>query len=278
MSSNLFSELTPSQLLKPYVQSFWAGSFNMDGAKHFSQSVLPNGCIELIIHLSEAHCFLYKPTGNWSSSPAFTLLGLYDKPYEVKFSQAVNVFGIRFYPDGIRNVFGVSPAEFRATYEDSVDALGNSFREFCFRLRDMNEFPKQIEFAEEFIMKNLSTHVKPYDYTHFAMKLIRQSQGMGDYKKLTEEVPISLRQLQREFKLVYGITVMDYMRLVRLNAIQNYMHAGNARLSDIPYELNFTDQSHFIREFRNYAGVAPGKFRKFRDKFIVNPVPAKLPA
>lgn len=272
--NNQFSESSPSPELIPFVQSFWVGNFNVDGAKQFSQTVTPNGCIELIIHLSEAHCYLFKPTSKWSTTPVFTLLGLFNKPYDVKFSQRVKVFGIRFYPDGIRNIFGVTPSEFLATYENSLDVLGISLNEFCEKIRALDDFQQQVRDANQFILQKLVIHVRSYDYTHYAMKLIRQSQGMMDYKQLTTEVPISIRQLQREFKSVYGITLMDYMRLLRLNAIQNYMYAGNARLSELPYELNFTDQSHFIREFRNYVGVPPGKFRKRRNEFIVNPKPS----
>jgi AraC-like DNA-binding protein len=39
----------------------------------------------------------------------------------------------------------------------------------------------------------------------------------------------------------------------------------------LPYDLNFSDQSHFIREFKNYVGIAPKKFINSRKQFIVNP-------
>lgn len=265
------SEYHPSDELLPFVQSFWFGNFNLKSEQKFSQSVVPNGCIELIIHLSDAHCSLSRDHESWDKSPDFTILGLYTKPYEVKFSKFVTVFGIRFHPDGIRNIFGIQPAEFLATYDDGVDVLGKNLHHFCDEIRNSDSAEAQIKLAEDFITKQLSIHYLPHDYTHLTMKLIRTEVGIPDYRHLTSQVPISNRQLQREFKKQYGITISEYMRLSRINATQNYMLSKNASLTKISHDLQFSDQSHFIREFKNYVGLSPGKFMKNRHKFIVNP-------
>lgn len=261
----------PSPGLVPFVQSYWTGRFNLSGEANYAQSVVPNGCIELIIHLSDAHCSLHSGQTCWSKSPAFTLLGLYTQPYEVQFSTEVRVFGIRFFPDGIRQIFGVPPATFLASYEDGVEILGPGFRDFCSRLRETISTEAQIQQAEVYIRSQLHQHQQQYDYTHQAMHLIRKLEGIADYQELTARVPISDRQLQREFKSQYGITVSDYMRLSRMNAIQKYMQGDPGSLTQLSYELQFSDQSHFIREFKHFVGLSPGKFRKNRNKFIVNP-------
>src|SRR5690606_36321060 len=132
-------------------QTYWVGNFNIYSEKDYSQSVLPNGCIELIIHTTDDHCALSKDENRWSVSPAFTLIGLYDKPYEVQFSRHVKVFGIRFYPDGIRNIFGVPPSEFLATYEDSTDVLGKHLNAFCSQIRALHHPEQQVQLANAFI-------------------------------------------------------------------------------------------------------------------------------
>src|SRR5690606_31609543 len=159
----------------------------------------------LIIHTTADHCKLARRDSDWIRTPEFILVGLFDKPYEVRFSRKVDVFGIRFYPDGIRNIFGISPSEFFATYEDGVDVLGQRLREFCSRLREAPGSTEQVLLTDRFIQDQLSRHVKTYDYTHIAMRRIRQVHGIHDYAALMREIPISPRQLQREFKSQYGI-------------------------------------------------------------------------
>ncbi len=272
------TEYRPGKELLPFVESYWLGDFNLSGEPEFTQSVVPNGCIELIIHLSDSHCSLSK--GNapdvWSSSPDFTLLGLYAKPYDVRFSENVKVFGIRFHPDGVRNIFGLSPAEFLATYEDGVDLLGGGVREFCSRIRELQNVEARVELADRYLGELLEQNHRSHDYTHRAMRLIRQVSGLSDYGRLTDQVPISDRQLQREFRNRYGITVREYMRLARLNAVQKYMRSGKVDLTRLSHDLQFHDQSHFIREFKNFVGLPPRAFIKRRDQFIVNPAVGRI--
>jgi AraC-like DNA-binding protein len=269
-----FSEYRPSLALAPFVQTYWQGHFNLSGEKDFIRRVVPNGCIELIIHLTDANCQLTARGEEWQTSPDFTLVGLYTQPYEVQFATEVQVFGIRFFPDGIRHIFGVPPVEFIATYEDSIDVLGAELSAFCARIREEQAAAAQVQLSDSFLEKQLAIHHQLHDYTHQAMQLIRQESLGSDYQQLTAQVPISDRQLQRRFKTQYGITVSEYMRLSRMNAVQNYMLNAEQNLTELTYELQFSDQSHFIREFKHYVGMAPGKFRKHRDAFIVNPAVA----
>lgn len=264
-----FAEYQPHVALSPYIRCYWTGNFNVQNEPGFRQTVLPNGCIELIVHCGDAHCNLAKNGAEGESSPEFTLLGLYRQPYKVEFNENVKVFGIRFYPDGIRNIFGVPPAVFLATYEDGVDVLGKGLKEFCDRLKAITHTREQIDITDAYLLKQLAIHEQVNDYTHAAMKLVRSTNGMADFEKLAG-IYISTRQLQRTFKAAYGITLRDYMRLSRMNAVHNYMLSGGGNLTSLTYELNFTDQSHFIKEYKKFTGIAPRKFFKMKEQLIVN--------
>jgi AraC-like DNA-binding protein len=270
--NNRFAEYRPDSDLIPFVQSYWFGDFNTGREKDFSQSVVPNGCIELIIHISENHCALTLDKTQWRVSPDFTILGMHTAPYEVKFNDYVKVFGIRFYPDGISNVFDVPPALFLSTWEDSAHVLGKNLEDFGRRVQTLNSPESICALANAFIRTKLQSHYRKYDYTHPLMSLIRSEAGTKGYQQLTREIPISERQLQRTFRSLYGITVGEYLRLARMSAIYDYMHSKHQSLTETAHDLQFFDQSHFIREFRNYVGTTPGRFLKSRKRFIVNPV------
>lgn len=265
------SEHRPSLDLSPYVHSYWFGQFNVNGEKTDYFTVVPNGCIELIVHLTDTHCALTYDHETWSASPDFTLMGLYTETYEVQFPDTVDVFGIRLFPDGIRHIFGVMPVEFLSSYADGITVLGQNLMDFCNRIRDLDQQPHQLSITEKYLRRQLELHHQSYDYTHQAMHEIRKVAGMSTFREVSATIPISDRQLQRSFKHQYGITVSDYMRLSRMNAVQNYLQVGNQNLTEMAYDLEFTDQSHFIREFKHYVGTTPGKFRRQREQYIVNP-------
>lgn len=267
-----FSEYRPSQALSSYVQAYYTGDFNLYSENNFVQSVVPNGCIELIIHLTHDHCELVKED-TWGKSPEFTLIGLQTKPYEVRFNQQVQIFGVRFNPEGIYHIFGVPPALFTATFENSTDVLGTEFKDYCSRLRESTSIQQQIRLTETFLLKNMLDNAKGYDYIRMASETIRKSHGLLSLEELIQKVHISPRQLQREFKKKFGITAKEYMRLSRLNAVQQYMQVPNSlNLTEVSYEHGFADQSHFIREFKKLAGTNPRSFLKKRADYLTLPV------
>ncbi len=238
-------------------------------AQHnFLQSVVPNGCIELIIHLTDAHCMLTNGNEMWSNSPQFTFLGLFNRTYEVRFQRQVKVFGIRFYPDGFQDVFGIPTSSFLGTYLDAQELLGSSFSYFCERIKEEDSVDGKLELVNHYLEKKLAINYKPYNYARQAMSLIRNQQASN--LELAKELPVSYRHLQREFKRQYGIKIMDYLRLIRMNAIHNYMQSQDSTLTQVSTDLDFSDQSHFIREFKFFVGQPPRKFIQNREGFIVN--------
>ncbi|MBV8326611.1 AraC family transcriptional regulator [Chryseobacterium sp.] len=64
------------------------------------------------------------------------------------------------------------------------------------------------------------------------------------------------------FKQQTGISYQDYLLDYRLKLVETYLKYSSVRLSEIAYELQFSDESHLSKLFKKYKGVTPGKFRK----------------
>ena len=269
MSVNI-REYKPSAHLKPFVELFWECRFNMDNAQIFRQQVAPNGFVELIIHPSEYHCYLPK-NNRWEYSPDYTIIGLYTRPYEVRFHDYVDVFGIRFKPEGIYNLFGIPSAEFNEGYEDMEIVLGVDFKYYCSQLRDLKNINRRIHLTENYLIRNLDKNNADISYLNRAAEMIRGAQRFKMIDELPGKVYISLRQLEREFKSKMGITPKRYMRIARFNEVNRLLDEGNeVDLTMIAQECGYTDQSHFIKDFKKFMGVKPTVFIRDRHQFIVN--------
>ncbi|HKK47418.1 MAG TPA: helix-turn-helix domain-containing protein [Balneolaceae bacterium] len=264
------TEYKPSQNLVPYVEFFWDGQFNINQESLLSQKVVPNGYIELIIHTSELHCHLSKH-GLWSSSPDYTIIGLFTSPYEVRFRDKVNVFGIRFKPEAIYNLFGIPASEFYQQYEDMELVLGTDFQLFCSKLREAKTIENKIEHAETYLIQSLQRQKKPLTYVNHAAEIIRNTHGFIQVEELYHKVFISLRQLQRQFKIKVGISPKMYMRISRLNAVQQLLEEkGLLNYTHIAFICGYADQAHFIRDFKSIIGERPGLFTTNSAEYIVN--------
>ena len=78
---------------------------------------------------------------------------------------------------------------------------------------------------------------------------------------LASSFRISERQLQRRFKKQVGVPLKRYERISRFElALNRLATVDYSELTSIAFELGYTDQSHFIKEFQEFAGMSPYNF------------------
>lgn len=262
-------EFKPSERLSSHVEYFWEGHFNVNPTGVLSQLVVPNGSMELIIHLSDLRCDLYDKS--WSQSPDYTLIGMYTRPYEVKFSHTVRVFGIRFKPEGLYTIFGIPASEFTGSFDDMGDVVGREFRDLCHRLKETPESIDRTAMAEEYLYKTYQRNNIRFSYVNRAAEIIRQRDGFITIDELSDESCISARQLEREFKIKLGVSPKFYMRISRMNKVHRLLESGRALdFTRLSHECMYADQAHFIRDFKTFTGASPRVFVKGRNRYIVN--------
>ncbi|RIA09329.1 AraC family transcriptional regulator [Flavobacteriaceae bacterium MAR_2010_72] len=263
-------EYQPCESLKPFVELYWEGSFNPNGSGTMSMQMIPNGCIELIIHLNDWHCALNKDDV-WAKTPDYMVLGLYTKPYEVQFKSLVKVFAIRFKPEGLYNVFGLPAGLIKDSFEDMELILGYKFRDFCHRIKETKCVRNMVEYTEHYLLHCLNGHNIDPNYVNLAADLIRKTKGIR-IEDLPDKVFISQRQLEREFKEKLGISPKHYLRITRINEVMRLLNNSHEiDLTSVAYYCGYFDQSHFINDFKSITGKNPSIFIKNRKEIIANP-------
>lgn len=79
---------------------------------------------------------------------------------------------------------------------------------------------------------------------------------------IAEHFGISGNYFGEYFKQQTGVSYQDYLLDYRLKLVETYLKYSSIRLSEIAYELQFSDESHLSKIFKKYRGVTPGKYRK----------------
>lgn len=259
------AEYPPVDVLRPYVQRFWTGRFLAREVNPLAQRVPPTGFIELIIHLSDHHCHLSGSAG-WGRSPDSLLIGLQRGCYEVRFTQEVEVFAIRFKPAGFCGLFNMPVRELVDTHADLMAVLDARFRDMTAHLRDAPDGPGQVRVAERFLIGIADS--SEITYVHRATELIRRVRGRMRVADLADRVCISRRQLERAFKRSLGLSPKQYMRIARLGLAQELLQGGRHHgLADVAHRAGYADQSHFSREFKDLVGDQPTRFLADQDAY-----------
>lgn len=68
--------------------------------------------------------------------------------------------------------------------------------------------------------------------------------------------------LAQAFRKIYGCTIGDYIRKLRLDYACKELTNKTLSLSVISLNAGFYDQSHFTRTFKRHLGVTPAEFRR----------------
>lgn len=96
-------------------------------------------------------------------------------------------------------------------------------------------------------------------------RLIYASNGEMPVHELSEKVFWSSRQINRYFTQQFGLSLKAFCTILRFRKSLEHIAEGVL----FP-ELNFTDQAHFIKEIKKYAGVVPKDLAKnANDRFIL---------
>lgn len=81
-------------------------------------------------------------------------------------------------------------------------------------------------------------------------------------QELSRAAGVNPITISKHFSAYFGCTLGDYLRKQKVaRSLSLIKHTGTP-LTQIAYLCNFSDQSHFIRNFRNYTSLTPKQYQK----------------
>lgn len=119
---------------------------------------------------------------------------------------------------------------------------------------------KRIAIVEQFLISKMLP-VQPDKLVLNALAIIHQHKGSIRISELASQLNISQSPLEKRFRKAVGASPKKFASILRLRHIlQEKQHPGTDELMDLAYQAGFYDQSHFIKEFKNFTGETPDTF------------------
>lgn len=119
---------------------------------------------------------------------------------------------------------------------------------------------QRISLVERFLLSQLKD-LRTDKLIVEAVRLIYQSKGTIRIRELNEKLLISASPFEKRFRKVVGTTPKKFASIVRFNTVLAGLHHTKS-LTEICYENNFFDQAHFIKDFKQFTGDTPEKFKR----------------
>lgn len=102
-----------------------------------------------------------------------------------------------------------------------------------------------------------------YDNMHQVADLLTQGAFTDvTIEEVAQTMALSASTLQRQFKSVFGVSVDEYRRRLRLNKAKHMLESSNANITHIASVCGYNSVANFSTAFRKTFGVSPKKLRE----------------
>jgi AraC-like DNA-binding protein len=252
-----YKEIAPPKQLERYVQYFWVLDV-MDQKQNLKTiNILADKFPRLSIH-----CVGGTRNGNTLEYiPYANICGVSSQHATYLMDGRYSHIAVRFYPYAIKEIFGIDAHYAMDTFLDLHNFWPSDIIE---QIINAKTYKEKINFLSNFMINQLNKKVIKNDQlvSHFVFYGYKNS-----YRKTLLDYQISERQFNRRFKETIGITSMMFRRMCRFEEALKRLRTHNFHeLIDIPYELDYSDQSHFNREFKLFTGLNPTRFLSLQRK------------
>jgi AraC-like DNA-binding protein len=256
----MHTEFAPQPSLLQDVKCFW--TLEATQAHYNRREILPDSYVELIFN-GGAPLVWEKPNGTTIALPHIFLKSLENKPLRFKVTgSCCQIIGMRLYPWTIADMI----TTIQPQNETPIIGLNHRWNALAhllnYTLRH-NGYEAAIDTLHQFVTDNYQYQRPTFEKTSIqkASQLLYATHGQMKIEELAIRSHLSPRQFERRFKRLIGRTPKTFARLVRFEAVRDTLYQNPARpMTDLAYQFGYTDQSHFIHDFKAFAGYTPSEY------------------
>jgi AraC-like DNA-binding protein len=247
--------------LAPYVECYW--SLTAEHAPPWKSRILPDGSNDIILDLS--------------AEPRPFVVGVMRRADVVPLAGQVDLLGVRFRPGGALPFLRV-PLHDLSDRRVPLDALWGSRAGSLADAVAAAPPGERVRVLERMLLANRAPAAPDDDLIRRAVTLMRRTRGGIGVRAAAQALGVGERRLERAFDIAIGISPKRFARVVRfLGAVRDIGRRSLGTGAALAFDAGYTDQPHFIREFKRLAGVTPARYAAERRVGIVqdeDPLPA----
>ncbi len=255
-----YQTFKPHSDLASLVNLYWTLEVSAEDSSQ-KQRIVPDGCIELAFILGD-DIKRFTSEDDYILQPRAMVLGQTMDPFYIQPTGYVNTFAISFYPYGFAN-FISEPLQNLVNKETPLhlvfeEHIAKDFEQNIIMAKDTNE---RIRITENFLFDRLNDEITIDNIVKNTIDTLLSAKGNVKINNILEQDLYNRRQLERKFLKQIGISPKQLAKVIRLQTAINLMlNDESESLTNIAYKSEYYDQSHFIKDFKEFTGVSPKQF------------------
>ncbi|MDJ1469109.1 AraC family transcriptional regulator [Xanthocytophaga flava] len=249
----------PAQL-SSIVKSFWSLQVSDTANLPYVENIIPDGHQEIIFHLSASTAKRSTEQLEWLTEPDAFFAGQTRSPYSLELRPGSLLYGIRFHPHTMYNLFKFPASLITDTIVSVHDIPQAKLLHFC-----LTEDPRQTFLNFENTLTNLCNRIYktslPFQYVDYTIQQIITHRGNIKIESIRQKTGVSQRYLDTIFRQWVGITPKEFSSIIKINHFIDYRQQHpEKKLTECSHENQFFDQSHLIRIFKTFTGQSPKNY------------------
>jgi AraC-like DNA-binding protein len=125
-------------------------------------------------------------------------------------------------------------------------------------LAETRDNARRVQLIENILIAR-APNARPDPSVSAAVSWIEESRAMTRIEELARRVGLSQSTLERRFRRVVGASPKKFASIVRLRHVL-HLRAKGGDFTSIAHAAGYYDQSHFIKDFKRFSGLAPESF------------------
>ena len=267
MHSIQFSILPPPEILKNDIECVRIAEHS--GEEAIAIKVSPNGMPGIVFHQNNGQAALEQivtQSGRISCPPPLFLYGPVIEPSIMTYKrEAFTTIQVIFKPHALKTLLGINASTLAPGWAELHEFGAGDLPSQLMEARNGQE---RMTLLTNYLVAKFMQEKSRDTLVEESLRLIHTNIGSLHVKDLLDSLNISERQFERRFTQTVGLTPNVYLRMKRFNeAIRMIKTRRFKRLTDVAFALNFSDQSHFIRDFKAFSGMTPESLSQKVDDF-----------
>jgi AraC-like DNA-binding protein len=244
---------------------YWEG----DAPGHAKDTVMASGRMSILINLKSDELSWYDGArfARRNRLKGIALCGTQSGAFAIDAHQP-HMMGVQFQPGGSFPFFAPPAGDFQNRQVSLEDVWGSDAERLHQRLVQAPAPEDKFAILEAALIASAPRGFSRHPAVAMALSRLART-GATSVAALAAEAEMSHKKFIRLFTAEVGFTPKRYLRVARFQRVLENIHAApDVDWSDAVEMGGYFDQSHFIRDFREFSGFTPSDYLIRRGPYL----------
>lgn len=193
---------------------------------------------------------------NFNTVTSCTLMGAQITPFKLLVEESHKTVSIIFQPGGLNRFLNIPITELFDNGYSAREVVGREIEELLDKSHDSISLHELDHIVQSYFLSKLSKVKEPLPIDYALQHLLVNYNTNMD--RIAEMACMSIRNFERKCKERLGMPAKMYARIARFHKAYKILESQPIiSWPDLTYEVGYYDQTHFIKDFKEFAKLTP---------------------